>query len=182
MKRQSIGSWSAGVLLGLALFYVLVTYFDHTIDWYHINLSFSNVWLVFVAALLGPIGAGVVAFFGQILGGVTTGTIWWTWVISEGLYGLLLGLIVQRLLVRETTVTWRKLVIFNIWQSIANILVWLIVAPFGDHWIYGLHMHIALQRGIGNTIGYVLMTFVIGSLMLVLYHRLVSNAKVESGK
>ena len=176
MSNRSIGSWFAGILIGVLIFYVFSAYLGLLLPTYRMGVSISSAWLTFIAVVLGPIAAGLVAFFGQILSGVGSHTIWWTWVIADGIYGLLLGLLVHRMAFDSVKLNNRRFWIFNLWQVIANILVWLIIAPLGDMWVYGSFPRLVFMQGAINMSLNIGANATIGILMIMVYQRI---SKIE---
>lgn len=93
--------------------------------------------LTVFALLSGAVLTPIVAFMGHFLSdGLTYTTVWWTWIVSDGVFGLMLGLIATRLNLLKQPITLQRAVQFNVWQGIANVLVWGLIAPLGDSLVY----------------------------------------------
>jgi len=96
-------------------------------------------------AVLTPIVAFMSHFFSDSL---SYTTVWWTWIVADGVLGLMLGLISQRFDLLHHRFTWRRVLHFNLWQGIANILVWCIIAPLGDFLVYKSDWNYVLTQGL----------------------------------
>ncbi|SUP59147.1 Predicted membrane protein [Weissella viridescens] len=79
----------------------------------------------------------MVAFIGHALNdAISYGSIWWSWVIADGVFGVLIGLAGKYLHFADGNFTTRKIIGFNLAQLVSNIVAWLVVAPLGDILIY----------------------------------------------
>ncbi|GAK31420.1 putative membrane protein [Weissella oryzae SG25] len=172
MNNRSMGSWLAGLVISILIYYFFSAYLGLPFPRYRMEISLANPWLNFVAMILGPIAAGLAAFFGQILAGLGTNTIWWTWIIADGIYGLLLGLLVKRLAFDRFRLTFKRYMIFNFWQIIANILVWLVLAPLGDIWVYGSYSQLVFSQGAITMLVNIFGNATIGIIMVLLYQKI----------
>lgn len=85
------------------------------------------------------------------------------------MFGLLLGLSKRFLDLEGGDLSTKKLVQFNVWQIIANVIAWLIVAPIGDILIYKQPASKVFLQGAAATIVNILSVAIIGSILLVAY-------------
>ena len=97
-------------------------------------------------------------------------SVWWTWAIADGMFGFFMGLATTRIGIFVGELTSRKLVLFNIWQLIANAVVWLVIAPLGDHWIYGTMLGKAYAQAGMAMLANTLVIAILGTLFIKLYH------------
>ncbi|MBP3274220.1 MAG: ECF-type riboflavin transporter substrate-binding protein, partial [Butyrivibrio sp.] len=90
--------------------------------------------LAFLSAVFGPIVGAVVGLLGHALGdALFYGSVWWSWVIPEGVVGLCIGLFVNKFAVKEGGfVNGKNIILFNVVQIIANAIAWILVAPVLD--------------------------------------------------
>ena len=89
--------------------------------------------------------------------------------------GLVIGLITRRLAIFIGELTTRKLVLFNIWQLLANIVVWLIIAPLGDHWVYNLSLVESMKEGALIVLVNTLVIAIIGTMLFKIYQHFAVN-------
>ncbi|MDR3190339.1 MAG: ECF-type riboflavin transporter substrate-binding protein [Lactobacillaceae bacterium] len=160
------------IFIGAIIFSLLASFLTLPTGVLHTEVSLSQPWLAFITALFGPIIGGAVAFFGHALTDYTTiQSFWWSWVIANALFGILLGLATQRIRLFDGVLTLRKLVLFNIWQLIANIIAWSIIAPLGDMMIYGENRDKVFQQGFIATGADFIAIAIFGSLAIWAYNR-----------
>jgi energy-coupling factor transport system substrate-specific component len=74
----------------------------------------------------------LIGFIGHTLVDLTWGGVWWSWVIADGLYGLLAGLFWKFYRIEEGEFTVKNAVIFNLAQILANAAAWVVAAPVLD--------------------------------------------------
>ncbi|CAM3097268.1 ECF-type riboflavin transporter substrate-binding protein [Lactococcus hircilactis] len=156
--------------IGAALFFVLnrfaaIPVFANT------TISLQYGILALFAVIFGPITGFLIAFIGHALNDFTTYGPWWSWIIADGLLGLSLGLLVNRIKITTEPFNRKKIVLFNVWQIVANIICWGIIAPFGDILIYAEPANKVFTQGLIASIGDIISTGVIGTLLLVAYSK-----------
>lgn len=162
-----------GSIVGLIVFIGLFKYVGVTIAASTMTLNLSGAWLALMTAIFGPLAGAFIAFFGHTISDLSvTGTAWWTWAIANGMFGLFIGLAMQRIGIFVGSLTIKKIGLFNVWQLIANIVAWLIIAPLGDHWIYGLTLNAVYQQGVIITMVNVVVIAVLGTALIWLYQKL----------
>ena len=87
----------------------------------------------FFAALFGPIAGGLISFIGHALSdSLQYGSVWWSWVIASGITCFIVGLSFPKLRVEEGEFTTKDILIFNVYQIIANAISWIFIAPILD--------------------------------------------------
>lgn len=138
------------ILIFSAIFFAwLMQTFHLPVGIAHTQINLGMAWLALVTAIFGPIFGLLVGLFGHAIQDYSLlGNAWWSWVIADGLFGLLLGLVTQRLQLIFGPLNWRKLLAFNIWQFLANVIAWLIIAPLGDVLIYGSTAKLVFKQGL----------------------------------
>ena len=116
-KNQSSNSIRTVVATGIgaAVIFVLMKFVAIPTGIPNTQFNVAEGFLALLAALYGPVAGGLAVFIGHSLNDfVTYGSPWWTWVITDGLVGVALGLIKNRLNVTGGTVKTMKLVWFNL--------------------------------------------------------------------
>ena len=93
--------------------------------------------LTFFSAVFGPIVGGAIGIIGHALGdALFYGSVWWSWVFPDGLFGIIVGLFAAKYAIKEGGFTGKSIVLFNVVQVIANALAWIVLAPVLDILIY----------------------------------------------
>ena len=58
--------------------------------------------LTFFAAVFGPVVGGAIGLIGHALGdAVFYGSVWWSWVFPDAVYGIILGLFIHKFAIKE---------------------------------------------------------------------------------
>lgn len=131
----------------------------------------------FFAAMFGPIAGFLVAFIGHAISdAVQYGSPWWSWVIASGVSCFLVGLVYPRLKVDEGQFGWKDILLFNVFQIIANAISWIVVAPVLDIVIYSEPANLVFTQGAVAALSNAVCMGIIGTLLLFLY------SKTRSGK
>lgn len=165
---------SSLIFTGLMLWVKIPTGIAHT----QINLGIG--WLAVVTAAGGPILGMLVALFGHAVHDLCfIGNAWWSWVIADGLFGLLLGLATQRLKLGQGQLTWAKIWQFNLWQLVDNVIAWMVIAPLGDVLIYGSSSAIVFKQGWYAGISNFLVIATVGTCGLWLYQKIYQWRQVK---
>lgn len=161
----------SALLLGIVVIVLLgqLVQIDTGVDNTVATLSYGA--LTIFALFFGPVLTPIVAFVGHFLSDTLTyTTVWWTWIVSDGVFGLLLGLVVTRLDLLKQRLSWTNLVQFNLWQGIANLLVWGLIAPLGDFLVYKSNWPYVWVQGITAAFHNFVAIGVIGTVFIWGYH------------
>ncbi|MDR1949914.1 MAG: ECF-type riboflavin transporter substrate-binding protein [Spirochaetaceae bacterium] len=122
--------------IGAALVFVLMRFLAIPSGVPNTNLNLAAAILTVFAALFGPVAGFLIGFIGHTLTDLTWGGVWWSWVIADALYGLLIGLFWKLYKIEEGEFTIKNCLIFNLIQIAANVIAWIGVAPTLDILIY----------------------------------------------
>ncbi|MBE5857304.1 MAG: ECF-type riboflavin transporter substrate-binding protein [Lachnospiraceae bacterium] len=126
--------------------------------------------LAFISALFGPIVGGAIGLIGHALGDfMFYGSIWWSWVIPDAVFGIAVGLFASKFAIDEGGFDTKKIVLFNVVQVVANIIAWVVCAPVLDILIYAEPANKVFAQGIWACIGNVIISGILGSLLGVGY-------------
>ena len=124
------------------------------------------------SVVFGPITGFLTGFIGHALkDSLQYGNPWWTWVIASGLFGFVVGLFKNQLRVTEGVFEAKDIVRFNVVQFLANALLWIVIAPIGDIWIYNEPTNKVFTQGFVVAISNGLTVAVAGTLLLIAYAR-----------
>ena len=156
--------------IGAALFTVLFMYVK--IPSPIVNTEIHTAYGVgaFFAVLFGPIAGALIAFIGHALSDTFLwGSAWWSWVIASGVVGFLFGMAKKRIDVESGVFGKKEILIFNIYQIIANAIAWIIVAPVLDIIIYSEPVNLVFTQGAMAFIGGSLSAGIFGTILLAIY-------------
>lgn len=129
--------------------------------------------LAFLAAVFGPIVGGVVGLLGHALGdALFYGSIWWSWVFPEAVFGVAVGLFAKKFAIKDGGFDAKNIVLFNIVQVVANAVAWILVAPVLDIVIYAEPANKVFAQGAWAFLGNIIIAGILGSLIAVGYSKI----------
>ncbi|MDR2020310.1 MAG: ECF-type riboflavin transporter substrate-binding protein [Treponema sp.] len=122
--------------IGAALLFVLMRFVAIPSGVPNTNLNLGIAILTVFGAIFGPVAGLLIGFIGHTLTDLTWGGVWWSWVIADALYGLLIGLFWKFYRIEEGRFGIKGAIIFNGIQILSNAAAWAFVAPGLDILIY----------------------------------------------
>ncbi len=134
--------------------------------------------LAFLSAVFGPIVGAVVGLLGHALGdALFYGSVWWSWVIPEGVVGLCIGLFVNKFAVKEGGfVNGKNIILFNVVQIIANAIAWILVAPVLDILMFAEPANKVFAQGAFAFLGNIIVIGILGTILLIAYSKIVGGS------
>lgn len=164
--------------IGAAVFMILGRFGSIPTGIPNTNIETSYAYLALMAVLYGPIAGLLIGLIGHGLKDlVFYGMPWFSWVISSGVVGLVIGLTYKKLKVEDGEFNLKQIIIFNITQIIANVLAWFVVAPTLDIVIYAEPANKVYIQGAIGGISNMTTVAILGTLVLKAY----SKTKIKSG-
>ena len=170
--------------LGAALFIVLFMYVKIPTGIPETDIKTAYGVGAFFSALFGPVAGLLIGLIGHGLAGLLIGLIghglsdaiqygspWWSWVVASGLTCFITGLVYPKLKVDEGEFKGKDILRFNIYQIIANVISWVIVAPILDIVVYAEPANLVFTQGIVAAISNAISAGVIGTILLALYSK-----------
>ena len=158
--------------LGAALFTLLFMYVKIPTGIPETDIQTAYGIGAFFAALFGPIAGGLIAFIGHALSdSIQYGSAWWSWVIASGVSCFIIGLSYPKIKADQGEFGGKDILRFNIYQVIANIVAWVLVAPILDIVIYAEPANLVFTQGVVAAISNAVSAGVIGTILLVLYSK-----------
>lgn len=128
--------------------------------------------LAFFAAVFGPVVGGIVGFLGHALGdALFYGSVWWSWVFPEAVFGVVVGLFAAKYKIKEGGFGGKEIAMFNVVQVIANVIAWGLVAPVLDIVIYAEPANKVFTQGVTAGILNIVIIGILGSLLLIAYSK-----------
>ena len=134
--------------------------------------------LAFLSAVFGPIVGAVVGLLGHALGdALFYGSVWWSWVIPEGVVGLCIGLFVNKFAVKEGGfVNSKNIILFNVVQIVANAIAWILVAPVLDILMFAEPANKVFAQGAFAFLGNIIVIGILGTILLIAYSKIVGGS------
>lgn len=156
--------------IGAAIIFVLMKFVAIPTGISNTQVNVAEGFLPLLAAIYGPVAAGLAMFIGHALNDfVTYGSPWWTWVVVDGLIGVAFGLFKRQLDVQSGIISISKLVLFNVYQVVVNFIGWVLLAPTGDILIYHEPANKVYLQGVVTWLLNSASVAIIGTILLVLY-------------
>ncbi|MFT8556125.1 ECF-type riboflavin transporter substrate-binding protein [Liquorilactobacillus hordei] len=156
--------------IGAAIIFVLMKFVAIPTGISNTQVNVAEGFLPLLAAIYGPVAAGLAIFIGHALNDfVTYGSPWWTWVVVDGLIGVAFGLFKRQLDVQSGIISISKLVLFNVYQVVVNFIGWVLLAPTGDILIYHEPANKVYLQGVVTWLLNSASVAIIGTILLVLY-------------
>lgn len=129
--------------------------------------------LAFLAAVFGPVVGGAVGLLGHALGdALFYGSVWWSWVFPDAVFGLLIGLFAAKYAIKDGGFDKKAIILFNVVQVIANALAWILVAPILDILIYAEPAAKVFAQGFWAFLGNIIIVGILGSLLAAGYSKI----------
>lgn len=175
-KKMSIRSVVA-IGIGTALFVVLSYVSIPLVLIPNTSIQTRVVLLSYMTAVFGPFVGGTIGFFGHMLAdAIQFGSVWWSWVFPEAVFGLILGLFYKYYAIEDGDFKGKRIVSFNVIQVIANLIAWSVVAPVLDMLIYAEPANKAFTQGFFATIGNIITVGVLGVILGTTYSKMKQQA------
>ena len=129
--------------------------------------------LTFLSAVYGPLVGGIVGFAGHALGDAFFyGSVWWSWVIPDAVFGIIVGLFAKKFTIKEGGFEGGKIALFNGVQVIANAIAWIVLAPVLDIVMNAEPAKKVFVQGIFAWLGNVIIIAILGTLLAVGYTKI----------
>lgn len=167
-SKFTVKSISA-VGIGAAVFFILKRFLVIPTGFPNTDIQTAYPFLALLGVVYGPGVAGLAGFIGHWLGDLTSYGAWWSWIIASGVLGMLFGLLSRRIPIAEGIFGKKEITIFTIGETIANLVVWVILAPIGDILIYNEPVAKTFTQGIIAGLTNALVTGIIGVILLKSY-------------
>lgn len=164
--------------IGAAIYVILARFTSIPTGIPNTNIEIVYPFLALLATIYGPVVGFSVGFIGHALGDfLMYGQTWWSWVLATAVLGLIIGLYGMRLDLDNGVFTVKQMVGFNVVQTIANVISWLVIAPVGDILIYSEPQNKVFLQGATATITNSLAILILGTILLKAY----AATKVKKG-
>lgn len=164
--------------IGAAVFMILGRFGSIPSGIPNTNIETCYAFLALMAVLYGPVAGVAIGFIGHGLKDlVFYGSPWFSWVIASAAVGLIIGLAWKKLKVNEGEFGKKEMIVFNIYQIIANAIAWLLVAPTLDIVIYAEPANKVYLQGAVAGASNAITVGILGTILLYTY----SKTRVKKG-
>lgn len=169
MKKLSVKTIVA-IGIGAALFFVLGRFVAIPSPVPNTNISIQYGLLAFMAAAFGPIAGLLIGFIGHFFIDFSYGWgVWYSWVIASAVFGLIVGFAMNKMNLSEGEFTKKDAITFNVWQAVAHIIAWGVIAPVLDIVIYAEPANKVFVQGLVAGIANIVTTAIVGTLICYAY-------------
>ena len=168
MKKSPIVTVVA-IGIGAALFFVLGRFVIVPSPVPNTNINLQYGLLAFMALLFGPVVGGLSGLIGHVLVDMTSYGLWWSWEIATGVFGVLVGLLGNKIRLADGEFGKKDLVKFVIAVVAAHLVSWLLVAPVLDIVIYQEPVNLVFTQGAVAAAANIVTTLIVGILLCFAY-------------
>ena len=162
--------------IGAALMFVLMRFVAIPSGIPNTNLNLAPAITAVFAALFGPVAGLLIAFIGHTITDLTWGGVWWSWVIADAIYGLLVGLCWKLYKIEEGEFGIKNCFLFNGVQILSNLIAWSLAAPVLDVLIYQEPADKVFLQGLVAGAMNAAVVLVLGSLLAFGYSKTITRA------
>ena len=172
MKQKQVFSIKDVVAIGVgAALFVVIAMIPIPAPAPNTSIQLQFALQALFSVIFGPIVGFLMGLIGHAIKDAMSGGLWWTWIISSGLFGLFVGIFRKQIGDLKGEVTKKELIVFNVVQVIANLLIWGLIAPVGDVLIYHDNPNKVFLQGVVAGSVNALVVAIAGSLLLIAYAR-----------
>lgn len=177
MRKFSVKSVVA-TGIGAALFFVLGRFVAIPSPVPNVTFSIQYGLLAFMATLFGPIVGLLIGLIGHFFIDLSAGWgVWWSWVITSGIAGLLIGLGTKKVRLWDGAFGKKDVVRFIIAVVLTHLVCWAVIAPVLDIVIYAEPANKVFLQGLVSAAGNIVTTIIVGGLLCFVY----AKAKPSKG-
>ena len=158
--------------IGAAVFLVLNRFVAIPSGIPNTTINTAYAFLAFMAVIFGPIAGALIGFIGHALtDAISYGSVWWSWVIVSALVGFAIDLCAKKINIEDGKFEKKEILTFNIYQIVANLIGWGVIAPVLDILIYAEPSDKVFTQGIVAGIANIVTVAVLGTAFLAIYAR-----------
>ena len=169
MKKSPVVTVVA-IGIGAALFFVLGRFVSIPSPVPNTNIATQYGLLAFMAVLFGPIAGALIGLIGHALIDFSYGWgIWWSWVIASAVFGLVIGISKNHVKLATEKFDGKRIVTFNIYQIVAHVLAWVVVAPILDIVMYAEPWNKVFLQGFVAALANIVTTAIVGTILCAAY-------------
>jgi energy-coupling factor transport system substrate-specific component len=170
---------TAAIAVGAALMFVLNRFAAVPFMVSGTSLSLGYGILAAFAAVFGPLAGFLIGLIGHFLTDLSWGSLWWSWIFSSALFGLLTGAFWKSYRAENGGFGIKQFLIFNAVQFVANIIAWSFIARTLDMIIYQEPFELVSLQGFVAAGLNIVVVLILGSLILFCYTRIKTGRKTR---
>ena len=156
--------------IGSAVFMILGRFASIPTGIPNTEIQTAYAFLALMAVIYGPVAGVAIGFIGHTLKDITAyGSPWLSWIIASTIVGGVIGLSWRRINVKDDEFNRRRIIIFNVYQIIANVIAWFLAAPSLDVIIYAEPSNKVYLQGIAAGISNMITIGILGTILLSSY-------------
>lgn len=156
--------------IGAAVFMILGRFGSIPTGIPNTNLETSYAFLALMSVMFGPLAGSAIGFIGHTLKDLMMwGSPWFSWIIASSVTGLIIGFSKKSINISQGNISKKQIVIFNIFQIVANIFAWFIIAPTLDIVIYSEPLDKLYLQGAVAGISNMVIVGILGTTLLYTY-------------
>lgn len=164
--------------IGAAVFFVLNRFVSIPSGIPNTTINTAYAFLSMMAVIFGPIAAALIGFIGHALtDALMYGSVWWSWVIVSAFVGAIIGLSAKKIDIENGKFGKKEIITFNLYQLIANLVGWGLLAPVLDILIYKEPADKVFTQGLVAGAANIVTIAILGTLFLVIY----AKTRTQSG-
>ena len=164
--------------IGAAVFMILARFAVIPTPIPNVTFNTAYAFLALMAVIFGPIAGLSIGFIGHTLTDLTAyGSPWFSWIIATSIVGLVIGFAAKRLKINDGEFGKKEIIVFNIYQIVANAIAWFLVAPTLDIAIYAEPAKKVYVQGLVAGSLNMITVAVLGSILLYSY----AKSRVKKG-
>ena len=156
--------------IGSAVFMILGRFASIPTGIPNTEIQTAYPFLALMAVIYGPVAGVAIGFIGHTLKDITAyGSPWFSWIIASAIVGLVIGLSWKKINVKDDEFNGSRIIIFNVYQIIANVIAWFLAAPSLDVIIYAEPSNKVYLQGIAAGISNMITIGILGTILLSSY-------------
>lgn len=156
--------------IGAAVFIILGRFAAIPTGIPNTEIQTAYAFLALMAVIYGPVAGLCIGFIGHTLKDVICyGSPWFSWIIASAVVGVIIGFAWKKLNIEQGDFSTKGIITFNIYQVLANLIAWGIIAPGLDILIYAEPVDKVFIQGLVAGLSNIITVGVIGSILLVAY-------------
>ena len=170
-KKLSIKSIVA-IGIGAALFFLLGRFVavQSPIPDTTINIQYGI--LSVISVIYGPLSGVLCGFLGHTLIDMSGDILWWSWIIASSVFGLIVGFVRKKIDIGSGKFGVKEIFHFNIFQMVAHIAAWIVVAPVLDILIFNDATEMVFMQGAFAATTNIVTTAFVGTGLLTIYTKI----------
>ncbi len=164
--------------IGAAVFMVLGRFAAIPTGIPNTTVNTAYAFLALMAVIFGPLAGALIGFIGHTLIDLTAyGSPWWSWIVASAAVGFIIGFLSRRISPENGDFGVKEILLFNLFQVIANAAAWFLIAPVLDILIYAEPANKVFVQGLVAGTANIVTVAILGTLLLAAY----AKTRVKKG-